>query len=93
MFVVKENSRLGPTSALEEKGKKIDVGEKKNRRASEPRGCLGRGKASALPKAPLGSFRSPIFFPFDPAFPLFFFSTAEPSPRLENSSTCTQGWK
>ena len=60
-------SSLGLGSALGEKGKKI--GER-----TEPRGSLRRGKSgslSPLPRTPLGSLRSPIFFLFDPVFCLF----------------------
>ena len=69
MFVAEENSSLGPGSALGKKEKIIDVGER-----SEPRGSLGRGKASPfpLPRPPVGSLRSPIFFPFDTVFLPFF---------------------
>ena len=67
-------SSLRPGSALEEKGKKISVGEKKIGERTEPRGSLGRGKSgslSPLPRTPLGSLRSPIFFLLDPVFCLF----------------------
>ena len=52
------NACLGPGSAMREKGKKR--GER-----SEPSGVLGRGERPPLfplPRLPLGSLRSPIFF-------------------------------
>ena len=64
--LIRHNGSLGPGLRIGGKRKKIDE-------RSEPRGSLGRGKGPfPLPRPPLGSLRSPLFFLFNPVFAFFF---------------------
>ena len=106
MFVAKENSSLGPGSALGEKREKIRRGAKKKIRRAK--------RAERLSEEATAGHRSACFArryfshltPFFSFFPLRSLQEATiswlqfhqedasvVSPRLENSSTCTQGWK
>ena len=73
----RELSSLRLGSALGEKGKK-KLASEANREVAW--GGERGGGAFPLPRPPLGSLRSPIFFLFDPFF-LPFFPAAEPGPR------------
>ena len=65
----------------EKQGETAKIGER-----SEPSDGLGRGRAAppfSLPRLPLSSFRSPIFFPpFPPLRSYFFVLENEPIPNM-----------